>query len=295
MADLMTKLADLIDPQVMGDMITAKLPKKIKVAPFATIDNTLAGVPGDTITIPAYQYVGDAEDVAEGVKMGVVKLQTTTKTAKVKKAGKAIAITDEAALSAYGDPVGQSQVQLTKSIASKVDNDAMDALQTATLTYDGSSGVIGYDGIVDAIDLFEEEDQLKKVMFVHPKQVTQLRKDADFKDINKYPLQTIMTGAIGEIAGCEIVPTKKVPLKTGNYVCPIVKLISDTETDDETQAITVYLKRDVMVESARDILSKTTTISTDKHYTVALSNDSKVVLAKFKSTPAATESTTTGG
>ena len=28
------KIADLIDPEVMGDMISAKLPKKIKVAPL---------------------------------------------------------------------------------------------------------------------------------------------------------------------------------------------------------------------------------------------------------------------
>ena len=61
MADTITKIADLIDPEVMGDMISAKLPKKIKVAPFATVDTTLEGVPGDTITVPSYEYIGDAE------------------------------------------------------------------------------------------------------------------------------------------------------------------------------------------------------------------------------------------
>ena len=43
MADTITKITDLIDPEVMGDMISAKLPKKIKVAPFATVDTTLEG------------------------------------------------------------------------------------------------------------------------------------------------------------------------------------------------------------------------------------------------------------
>lgn len=284
MADTITKIADLIDPEVMGDMISAKLPKKIKVAPFATVDTTLEGVPGDTITVPSYEYIGDAEDVAEGVKMGVVKLQTTTKKAKVKKAGKATAITDEAVLSGYGDPVGQAQIQLTKAIASKVDNDAMDALQTASMTYDGSKSVISYVGIVDAVDLFEEEDQMKKVLFIHPKQVTQIRKDEDFKDINKYPLKTVMTGTIGEISGCEVVPSKKVPLSGDVYTCPIVKIQSDEDVDDETQALTIYLKRKAEVEKDRDILAKQTTISADEHYVVALSNDSKVVLAKFKAT-----------
>lgn len=278
-----TMVADLIDPEVMADMINAKLPAKIKITPYAKIDNTLVGQPGDEITVPKYAYIGDAEDVAEGVAIGVTKLSTSSTKTKVKKAGKAVVITDEAALSGYGNPVGEATNQLTMSVASKLDNDAMDELQKATLVYDGSKEVITYGAIVNAVDLFEEEDMMAKIMYVHPKQVTHLRLDPDFKDINKYPMKTLMTGVIGEIAGCQIIPSKKVPLKAGIYTCPIVKTASD-ELDEDTPALTVYLKRDVLIESARDITTKTTTIVADKHYTVALSNESKVVLAKLKST-----------
>ena len=42
MADTnMTKLAQLIDPEVMADMISAKLPNKIRVTPFAAVDASL--------------------------------------------------------------------------------------------------------------------------------------------------------------------------------------------------------------------------------------------------------------
>ena len=61
MATGQTKLTNLINPQVMADMIAAELPKKIKMAPFAVIDNTLQGVAGNTITIPKFAYVGEAE------------------------------------------------------------------------------------------------------------------------------------------------------------------------------------------------------------------------------------------
>jgi len=52
MSDFITKLSELIDPEVMGDMVSARIPKKLRVAPFAKIDDTLQGVPGDTITGP---------------------------------------------------------------------------------------------------------------------------------------------------------------------------------------------------------------------------------------------------
>lgn len=51
----LTKLGNLIDPEVMAPMISAKLTKAIKVTPFAKIDNTLQGRAGDTITVPKFQ------------------------------------------------------------------------------------------------------------------------------------------------------------------------------------------------------------------------------------------------
>lgn len=290
MANQTTKLSDLINPQVMADMISAKIANKIVVAPFAKIDTTLVGIPGNTVTVPQYAYIGDAADIAEGVAAETVKLTASTTTVTVKKAMKAVELTDEAVLSGYGNPVGETNNQLAKSIASKVDNDAMTALQGAQLTYNGSAAAIKYSGIVDAIDLFEEEVNSEKVIFVHPKQVTQLRKDADFISADKYKAGIILTGEIGMIANCRVVPSKKVPVvkvgETGSqtdcYACPIVKLNNDTETEDDAAAITIYLKRDTNVETDRVSLARKTDISVDKHYAVALSNTSKVVLAKFK-------------
>lgn len=282
MANQTTMIADLINPQVMADMISAKVESKIVVAPFAKVDNSLVGVPGNTITVPQYAYIGDAEDIAEGIAAETVKLATSTTEVTVKKAMKAVELTDEAVLSGYGNPVGETNNQLAKAIASKVDVDAMSALQGAQLVYDGSASAITYAGIVDAIDLFDEEVNTDKVIFVHPKQVTKLRKDADFMSADKYPGNVVMTGEIGKIANTRVVPSKKVPLADGVYACPIVKLNNDAETEDDAAALTIYLKRDTNVETDRVSLARKTDISVDKHYAVALSNTSKVVLAKFK-------------
>ncbi len=282
MANQTTMIADLINPEVMADMISAKVPQKIVVAPFAKVDTTLQGVPGDTITVPQYAYIGDAEDIAEGIAAETVKLTASTTTAKVKKAMKAVEITDEAVLSGYGNPVGEANNQLAKAIAAKVDKDAMEALQGAQLVHDGSSTKIAYAGIVDAIDLFEEEVNTEKVIFVHPKQVTSLRKDADFISADKYTGKVVMTGEIGMVANCHVVPSKKVPNDGTSYACPIVKLNNDADSEDDAPALTVYLKRDTTVETDRVSLARKTDVSADRHYTVALSNTAKVVLAKFK-------------
>ena len=65
MSDFITKLSELIDPEVMGDMVSARIPKKLRVAPFAKIDDTLQGVPGDTIT-----YTITAKNVGKATAKG---------------------------------------------------------------------------------------------------------------------------------------------------------------------------------------------------------------------------------
>lgn len=334
-----TKISDLVNPMVMADAISAKLEKKLTVSPFAKIDDTLTGVPGDTVYVPQYAYIGDASDVAEGEEADTTKLIATTVKATVKKAMKAVELTDEAILSGYGNPVGETNNQLALAIASKVDSDAMEALQSAQLIYNDTSSSINYNGIIDAIDLFEEETNSEKIMFIHPKQMSQLRHDSNFISADKYPGAVIMSGEIGMIANTRIVPSKRVPLNkaiaakyvfcqqsdtgaleviasgttgdskvllssvssdlptavAGNYVklipgiaadtcyCnPIVKIETDTFTEDESPALTIYVKRDTNVETQRESLRRVTDISVDKLYTVVLSNAAKVVLARFK-------------
>lgn len=282
-----TVIADLIDPQVMAPMVSAKIDNAIVVTPFAKIDTTLVGIPGDTITVPKYAYVGDASDVDEGILADATKLSSSSAPYKVKKAVKAVTLTDEAVLSGYGNPVGETNNQLGLSIASKIDADAITVLQTAGLSKDNSSAYISYDGIVDTIDLFDEEVNTDKVMFINPKQVTTLRKDADFISADKYNNNVIMRGEIGMIANARIVPSRRIVETAGVYNCPIMQLNSEVQTEDETPALTIFMKRDTNVETERHSLAHTTDVVADKHYVCALTNENKVVIGKFKADTAA--------
>jgi len=339
----LTKLSDIINPQVMGDMIQAKIPAMLKYTPYAKIDTTLVGVPGDTKTVPSWNFIGSAEDVAEGDSITPSKMTASTTTFTIKKAMKSVGITQEAVNSGLGDPIGQAEIQLAKSIAVKIENDVREVLYKGSLSYDGTTSKIGYNSIVDAIDVLEEEENTTKVVFVHPKQVTDLRKDSNFIDANKYVGMNVMvSGEIGTIANCRVVPSKNVPKieytlatsttqnavlvvesgastgevnlstvkdkcvwdatnkavvfpKVGDYISavanpyylnPIVKLepaSAETEyTEDELPAVTIFLKKDIQVDAEWLPKSQQYDITVAKYYGVALTNASKVVLAKFK-------------
>ena len=326
-----TKMTNMVNPEVMGPMIEAKIDALLKLTPYARVDRTLVGVPGDTKTVPSWNYIGDAEDVAEGAEVGLSTLTASTTTFTIKKAMKAVGITQEAVNSGLGNPIGQAEKQLAKAIAGKVDNDVLDAVYKGTNVYAASTlAAIAYSGIVDAIAKFEdEEDGIEKVIFINPAQEAALLKDSDFLSADKFTAGVALNGSIGRIAGAWVKKSKKVRLVTyevdntngtvtidasnlaeyqakvdpsvtlevGNkvkaiaagsqyYLCPIIKLEPDSAeteyTEDELPAVTIFLKKDIQVDSEWFPKKQQTDVTAVKYYGVAKTNDAKIVLAKFK-------------
>lgn len=282
-----TTMENMINPQVMGDMITAKIEALAKLTPYAKVDTTLVGVPGDTKTIPSWNYIGDAEDVAEGAEVGLAQLTASTASFTIKKAMKAVAITQEAINSGLGNPVGQAEHQLAKSIVGKVDNDLLDAALTAPTVVGDGSVAIGYEGIVTANAAFEdEEDGIEKVMFIHPNQEATLLLDPQFTSADKFTGGVAVNGSIGKVAGCWVKKSKKIKAKSGVYTNPIIKMEPDSAeteyTEDELPALTILLKKDTTVTTAFLHRKQVHEVVASKYYGVALTNAAKVVLAKFK-------------
>ncbi|MFA5715102.1 MAG: N4-gp56 family major capsid protein [Candidatus Paceibacterota bacterium] len=283
MSDL-TTISKMVDPEVLADMIQAKLQKKIKALPYAKLDTTLQGRAGDEVTIPRFTWDGEAQVVAEGADIPLRALGTSTAKYKIQKVGIGGEITDEAILSGYGNPVGALGNGITTSILTKCDDDTHVQLRSASTIYD-PSGAISYDNIVNAIDLFEEEENSEKVIFVHPLQLGTIRKDDDFIDKTKYGGNVMVTGEIGVIANARVVPSKKVAMIGGCFYNPIVKLSNDAETEDDLPAVTYYLKRNTNVETDRKSRARKTEITGDQMYVISLTNDSKVVLLKTTGAP----------
>lgn len=272
--DVLTQLAQMIDPEVMAQMLQAQLPQAIRFSSIAPIDTTLQGNPGDTVTVPRYKYIGDAEDVAEGGAIAYNKLTTTTQKVTLKKAGIGVKLTDEAVLSGYGDPLGEAIRQIGMSIGSKVDNDILTVAKTAKLTVNHAIDLDLIDQIsAQLIDNtsdfnYESDDTQTGVLFLNPKDANALRKLASINWTRATDLgdNMLVNGTFGELFGWQIVRTRKLATGYSLAVLP--------------GAMKTYLKRDVNFETQRDIDYKLTKMNADKIYGVAIMNDAKIVQIK---------------
>ena len=252
-----TKIADLINPQVMADMISAELPNAIVFAPLADVSRELVGRAGNTVTMPVYAYIGDAVDVAEGEDIPVAKMSTSETEVTIKKAGKGVELTDEAVLNGFGDNIGEAKNQLLMAVANKVDNDLLAALRTATLTATGAMTVAG---VIAAKAKFGEKVNQPAVLLISSANYVKIAGEI----VSLENTDTVlMNGVVGKFVGLQVV-------------------ISDKLTDTEAYivapgALGMLLKRDVMVETDRDIIAKATVITADEHYATYLKNAAKAI------------------
>lgn len=279
MADYeLTTLSKLIDPEVIGDMIQAKLEKAITVLPYATLDRTLTGRAGSTITVARFVWDGEAEEVAEGDEIPIRALGTESADYTVKMAGIGTEISDVAVLSAHGNPVGQATTSMADSILGKLDEDAHVELLNSSNVFNANNA-ISYENVIDAIGLFQAEGVIDMIMLVHPDNVTTLRKDPNFIDRNKYGNQVMINGEIGMIGNARIVPSRRVSGVGGFFYSPII-LTNDPMHRDELSALTYFIKRDTNIEVDRKPRKRSTEITGDQIYCVAMTNESKVVILK---------------
>ena len=268
MATGTTKMAQMLDPEVLAPMIDGEVGKAIRFAPLAEVDTTLQGQPGSTLTVPKWDHIGDAEDITEGQPIPVTQLGYTKTTMTIKEIGKAVEITDTAILSGYGDPVGQAAKQIAEAINHKVDADVLTALQGSTQTATVEPTV---DGLSKALDIFNDEDDARTVLVMNPADAAELRLNAGKLWANtEVGANRLIKGTYGELLGVDIVRSRKCPKGTGFLV--------------REGALKILLKRETMIETDRDKSRRINSIYAHKHYGVYLYKAEKAVKVTFAKT-----------
>ena len=275
MAQGPTKLNKLIDPEVIGAYLDVKLVDKIKLAPIVEVDRTLEGRPGSTLTLPKWGYIGDAADLAEGTALTYEDIAESTQEISVKKVAKGVSITDEAVLSGYGNPVEQIGQQLLVAVASKIEADLYDAVKTEKVATRNVAGCLKHEyagtafakeDIIDMLAKFGEDQEGEKVLFVNPADFAVLAKDKDFVQIMQGA--QIITGEMGQLYGVRIVVANRVEAGKPFMMKP--------------GALSLVMKRNVMVEAERDMDHFANKYAVSDHYAVYVKYADRIVKAAKK-------------
>lgn len=280
-----TVKSNMIIPEVLADYVNAKLTDKSVFAPIAEIDNTLENRgEGDSIKFPKYAYIGAATVTNENGQIVPVALSTTSVTKQVHKITKAVSITDEARLSAFGNPAEEAATQLAASIDDKVDDECLTELESLTPARSYiTTGDLSSDLIIDALTIFGEDEQGVKGLYTGASQVASLRKDPDYMNGSEIATDEMIRGASGKIWGCQIVNTNRLASKNESFII-------------KPGALKLINQRGLFMESQREADYQRDNYFASKLYVPYLADESKVIeIVKRSSVKAVTTVTSVAG
>lgn len=247
-----TYLSSLFNPQVVADLIDTKLTDNMVFAPLARIDNTLEGRAGNTVTLPYYSYIGKASSVSEGYDIPIAKLTQLTSSVTIVKYGKAVQITDEAVLSGYGDPLGEAAKQIALSIDDALDTALLAALAANSASeqnYQTSASTVALEpsDIPLALAKFGEDNDGTKVLFATPDFYAKLV-GKDWIPASEIAAGVRVRGSVGMAYGCQVIVSNRLKTDGAMYIV-------------KQGALAVFMKRNAMIETDRDILNQSTVLA----------------------------------
>jgi N4-gp56 family major capsid protein len=297
-ASELTTSADVIAPEVWADAVGPHILGQSVFAPLADTDDTLVASPGERISTPKWNYIGDAEDLTEGVAMETDKLTMTDSWVGIKEAGKALELTDKATLTAIASPNAEAQRQLGVSVARKIDTDlrvaagavivedeANDVKASSPLTLDASGFGLGWSVLVDAFSLLGDEYDPTDfaALVIHSKQFATIMKDPLWLNAAALGQATALTrGTIGSIGTIPVIMTDRLPA-----IADVDAVAGGAQPGHQAllirkHALKLFYKRRPIVETDRDILKRTNIITTNVHYGAARVDDRGVVAIKVR-------------
>ena len=307
-----TTTANLIIPEVIADYVETKLVDAIRLSPLARIDRTLQGNPGDEVTLPRYTYVGNALPVAEGEDIPISRLTQSQNKVKIHKIGRAyykIKADDKLI-----DENSEAAKQILIAVNSGVEADLITNMRTnASLTINMTVGTDDpSEKVADGLTLFGEEVDGNGVVAVPPALLGEFRKSKNWIPNTELGAQQIVRGTFGSIYGYQVITmdrlkphdeyakttdtsidsskTYYVANASGGFTAVVSPDVSEIGTYYEKtsvgakafiikpDALAIYMKRDTLVETDRDIIAEVNYIKASKLFASYLYDQSKLVM-----------------
>ncbi|MFD2839336.1 major capsid protein [Populibacterium corticicola] len=288
-----TLRADLYAPEVWEDVAHASFEDKAIIGSSDAVvaNDELVGEPGETVTFPKWMALSEMEDIAETDAIVPEKLTQSSSEATIKEAAKGVEISDKAKLVGFGNAQDEAITQFGILSARKVDKDLINAAVTTVAggitRADGGAaqdskpfehtitgGKITWDGLVDGIEKFGDDFEPSEFsgLYIRAEQRSQIMKDDTFIRASELASggagTVVRRGFIGEVAGLPVYVTNRLALGKSLIL--------------KKRALGLLHKRRPIVEQDRDILARTTVVTTNMHYAVKRLNDKGVLVVTIE-------------
>lgn len=264
-------------PEIATEVASAEFANQLALgyagAPFASVLPPVdaLGDEGDAVKFPRWTAMGEFSDLTEDVAMTPEALASATDTATVFAGGKAVEITDFAALASRGDPSAEVGRQVARLAARYVDTKLIAEAETTALT-ETVGGAFTWNAFVSAIITHWGDAAFENVggLVVHSKVLGDIMKLSEYKDVN----QVVVEGAApgnqrlrGMIGGFPLYVSDRLTVTTdggGSGIDTYNNLVM------KRGALGVMFQRELLVEADRDILKKNTVVAADVRAAVHL-------------------------
>lgn len=208
---------------------------------------------GNTVTIPYFDDVGEAEEVAEGAAGTLDKVTQSSETSTVVRIFKGISIANLAMIAkSTGRDINEVAIEkVRQALARKLDTialaRALARASTASMEYDGTGAAVSSDAIVETLKLFGEDlddDNALAIWGMNPKVYWGAATLADTTG------RTLFTPAQGErlarIGGVQVRMTAKTDMVVAGspttYKSPLIK----------RGAIAAWVNENIRIDYERD-------------------------------------------
>lgn len=268
-----TKRPDLVIPQLLIEAIQGEFAgKKLLHGTGAVVtSNTLPGEKrgGDTVTVPYFGTLGEADDVlTEGDALTPEGINETSETATVQHSGKAFETTDWARMAANADPYVEAARQLRVIMERRFDRALIDQA-TAALPSNYINDVtsvpgqqLTYDVVADSTGLWGDQQEDIVLMGVHSKVYRDLLKLKDSTGRNLLTMPSYGPEGFkpASIYGVPVIVSDKCRVITGSPANKYETLLLKRD------ALALWMAEAPVVLTGSDILANTSLIATHFYF-----------------------------
>lgn len=263
-----TKRSDLVIPEILVEAIQGEFAGKILLygTNAAVVSNTLPGDKkgGDTVSVPYFGTLGEAEILSEGDALTPEGLTESKEFATVVRGGKAFETTDWARMAANADPYVEAARQfgviMRRLFDQQLINAATASLPSAYINdLTGTPGtLISYDAVADTTGLWGDQQENIELIAVHSKVYRDLLKLKDTTGRNLLQMPT-QGNDPARIYGIPVIVSDK------------CKVIAGTPNKYETllikrDALALWMAESPKVKTGEDILADSSIIAVHTYF-----------------------------